>query len=410
MIAPPLKSPVYSLPYVLVFVALLIMSLPVASRKGSLKKTTLLFDNARCFVAFFLLFVFVGLRGYLYTDFSAYARFYEEIPSLLDGGDAVGRYLENTFWEKGYVLFSILLKTISGNYFFYQGVFFLVDIAILLAIFKRYVPDQVALCFVFFFAFGGLSLEINFMRSAKAMMLFLISLKYVQQRRILPYFLLNILAIFFHTSALIYLPLYFVLNRRFSFSFYVLLFVVGNVLYLLRIKWVAPVVELFAGLSGYARLFVLAGSYLNADKWNAGYGISIGYLERVFTYILVLCFFKKLCKKSEANVIFINMLLLYVCAHLYLSEMRIFVDRIPLMFSGSYWFIYPQIYSLLKKDFKWLFVALFLLYGVAKFIYGSNNIMHLYDNALWLQYSYEERRSFVNAYHKEFFSVEMLEH
>lgn len=404
---PPLKSYTYCLPYVLVFVFLLIMSLPIASRNGSLKKTALFFDNTRYFAAFFLLFVFVGLRGYLYTDFSAYARFYEEIPSLLDGMGAVGRYLENSSWEKGYVLFSIVLKTISGNYFFYQAVLYLIDAAIMFVLFKRYVPDQVALCFAFFFVFG-LGIEINLLRNSKGIMLFLISLKYVQQRRILPYFLLNILGTFFHTSSLIYLPLYFVLNRRFPFLFYLLLFIVGNVIYLLRIKWVTPIVEVVAGLAGYARLFDLVAGYLTSS-YSKSFGISIGYLERAATAILVLCFFKRLIKKSEANVVFINMVFMYVCCTLYFSEMRIF-SRISTLLIAGYWFIYPQIYSLLKKDFKWLFIALFLFYSVAKIVYGSGNIMHLYDNALWLQYSYEERRSFVHTYNKAFPVADMLEH
>ena len=94
------------------------MSLPVASSNGISKKSALYFNSIRCFAVFFLLFVFIGLRTFVLTDFKVYFLFYDRLPSLLDGMDAVARSLQNSQWEKGFILYSILLKTISGDYFF----------------------------------------------------------------------------------------------------------------------------------------------------------------------------------------------------------------------------------------------------------------------------------------------------
>lgn len=399
MAIPAVNSFNYCLPYIFVFLCLLVMSLPVTSGEGISKKTALLFDNNRHFAAFLILFVFIGLRGFVLNDWKSYYAFYTRLPSLLDGTDVVASCIQSNFmgFEVGFTLLSILIKTISDNYLFYQSVLALIDIAILIALFKYHVPDQVELCCVFYFCFGAPALEFNLLRNAKSIMFFLLSIKYAHERRPLPYFALNTIGAFFHTSALIYFPLYFVLNKRFPTALYALLFLVGNFIYLLQIKWVTPIIGWFGNFSESARLFGLANSYLHNPRYNAETGITIGYLERFFTYIFLLCFLDKLCKKNATNVVFINILFLQILSCLYLSEMNILKDRFALLFIVGYWFVYPQVYSLLRRDFRWIFLAILLLYCLLKIMVSHDSILWLYDNALWLKYSVEDRSLFLHA-------------
>ena len=193
----------------------------------------------------------------------------------------------------------------------------------------------------------------------------------------------------FHTSSIVYFPLYFILGKRFSRSFYVCIFVIGNILYLMQIRYISGVLKSASGIVG-GQVAFLINRYIDNSHWNTSYGISIGYIERVFTYILTLRFSNRLFKK-DSNVMFVNCLFLYVLVYLCFSEMKILTDRLPLLFAFSYWVIYPQIYSFLSKNGKLAFLGMFILYSCLKIAVGYRSILVLYDNALFLKYSFQER-------------------
>ena len=386
-----MMSPFYAFPYIVVFLMLSVLAIPVAT--GQSRLPCAYFQR---YAFFAVMIVFIGLRGFIYTDWENYYPFYASAPTLLDGTNAIARFITKglyaTLFAKGFLVLSIIIKTISDNYFFYQLVLFLIDVAVLYAFLKAYVPNAVLLGFVCYYVFGGvigLGIDINFLRNAKALMLFLISLPYLQKRKAVAYFLLNAIGMLFHTSSMVYFPLYFILGKRFSRSFYVCIFVIGNMLYLMQVRYISGVLKFASGIVG-GQVAFLINRYIDNSHWNTSYGISIGYIERVFTYILTLRFSNRLFKK-DSNVMFVNCLFLYVLVYLCFSEMKILTDRLPLLFAFSYWVIYPQIYSFLSKNGKLAFLGMFILYSCLKIAVGYRSILVLYDNALFLKYSFQER-------------------
>lgn len=392
-----MTSFVYSFPYIIVFLFLCTLAIPLTTGKSKLQST-----YCQKYVFFAVLIIFIGLRGFIFTDWKNYYPFYETVPSLFEGKTAVLDFITKSryaVFEKGFSLFSILVKTISGNYFFYQFVSFFIDVIILYAFFKLYIPNAILLGFVFFYVFNGvigLGIQINFLRNAKALMLFLISIPYLQKRKGIVYFLLNIAGAFFHISSLLYLPLYFVLRRRFRRSFYIFVFMVGNFLYIFHIRYISTLLQSASYIVGGQISYVI-NRYIDNAKWNSSYGFSIGYFERIFSYIVVLCFANRLYKKDD-NIVFVNCFFLYILSYLYFSEMKILTDRLPLLFAFSYWIIYPQIYSSLSKSNKLLFLGIFVLYAILKIGSGHRSILNLYDNALFLQHSFQERLYMLNKY------------
>ncbi|MBR4320883.1 EpsG family protein [Treponema sp.] len=398
-----MNSIFYCFPYIIIFIIITIFSVPLVNNRNP---NASIINFGQYFAITFILILFIGLRGFIYTDWKTYYPYYNSLPSLFDGKNALlttitkGKY---SVYEKGWLLFSILIKTFSSNYFVFQNLQFCIDLFILLLFFKTYIPDHIFLGVVFFYVFNGvigLGLEINFLRNAKALMLFLISIQYIQKKKIILYFLLNIFGILFHTSSVLYLPLYFILNRRFSKKIYLYIFVIGNFIYLLQIRWVSVILLSVSKYLGSNIEYILY-RYITSSKWSVSYGISIGYLERFFTFILVMHFSNRLYKKSF-NIIFINCLYLYILSYLYLSEMRILTDRIPLLFAFGYWIIYPQIYVFFKKDKKIIFLSFLIFYSVLKIMSGHSTILNMYDNALYLKYSYEQRVQFRNQYFRSF--------
>jgi hypothetical protein len=223
----------------------------------------------------------------------------------------------------------LICKTITENYLFFQLISFIVDFFILYVFFKRYIKNEIAFGFLFFVLFYGMSIEFNLLRNAKAIMIFLLSLKYIKEKKIIKYLMLNMLGSFFHISALFYLPVYFIVNRQFSRKMLVVIFVIGNCIYIFQMHWIESILT---SISTWfpTRLGILLSIYLSK---NQEYGITVGYVERFATFILVFLISKKLCAKEKGNLIFINIFYFYSFIFLYFSEISMFLERIVLLFA-----------------------------------------------------------------------------
>jgi hypothetical protein len=386
------------MPYFLVFFSLLIFFFPVTNRNielGLYKKFTNVF-------AAFLLVLFIGLRAYVYTDWANYLPWYKEIPSFFNGWDNIENFLfEGKYqsWEKGFNIYGILCKTFSSNYFFFQFISSFIDIIILYYFFKTYIPNRIVLGFIFFFLFNGLQIEINLIRNSKAIMLFLISIKYIEKRKVLFYFLFNLVGCLFHISAVIYLPLYFILNKKIPKIVVLFVFFIGNILFLFSIKWLGVLLTLLSN-SG-SRLSFLIRVYLLSDLWSSSFGISIGFIERTISFFLFTFFFyEKLVKIKKENIVFINCFYIYIFFYLYCSEMLVLIQRLPMLFIFSYWVLYPQIYNLLSSKRKKYFFVILVFYSTLKILSNYHSEESRYQNIIFKYDSSERRREIIRSYEK----------
>lgn len=296
-------------------------------------------------------------------------------------------------------MYTIVLKSFSDNWIFFQSVSFSIDFIVLYYFFRRYVPNNIFLAFTFWYMFSGvigLSFSINLMRSAKALLFFLLSIKYVEERKFGKYLMMNGIGCLFHTSSILLLPLYFVLKSKWNSRFILTLFLLGNLVYLLQIRWIVPVIDVVANVVG-GRLSQLASYYINNSQWNFSYGISIGFVERTATFILLFYMRNKL-SVEKAGHIFFNVFYLYIFSYLYLSELRILIDRIPVMFVCSYWVLLPRLYKILRKEYKAIFLVSFFFYSFLKGLMAHKDILALYDNMLFQQFSIEDRLQMYDIY------------
>jgi hypothetical protein len=220
-------------------------------------------------------------------------------------------------------------------------------------------------------------LEFNLLRNSKSIILFLISIQYIIKRNFTKYIILNIIGCFFHTSSILYLPLYFFLNKAIPRPLVFIIFLIGNVIFLLDIKWLKNILLLISNISDY-RLFLLIQKYLENDYYSRGWGIGLGYFERLMFLLLVLFFQNKLMKISKNNIIFINLAFIYWLLYLYCSELYIIMRRIPMLFICSYWIIFPRIYGLISKQKKYIFILLLLIYSFWK-LSLNNGINAMYE-------------------------------
>jgi hypothetical protein len=336
--------------------------------------------------------IFFGLRAYVFTDFKTYKIIFDNVPTLSDGLGNIYQYVsQNVFssLEYGYILFNIICKTISPSYFFLQFTSSFIDLTILYKFFKSYIPDKIVLGLVFFFIFGGISLEINLMRNAKAIMLFMLSIKHLEKKNTLVYFGTNLIGMSFHSSAIIYFPLFFILNIKPSKTILFCLFVIGCVISFFSIEWIKYLIIPLAE-AGDSRLSIMARIYTSSNLYSQAAKISIGAIERFLTFFLFILFYNKLVERSKTNIIFLNCAFIYSFIYLYCSEFYALIFRLPFLFVFSYWILYPQIYDMLSKRSKVLFLTVLLVFGLLK-VYATYNTLGMsYQSALFHHNSYEQ--------------------
>lgn len=349
-----------------------------------------------------LYLIFFGLRGFVLTDWYQYYAIFENLPTIWDGGlagikdDLVLEMYETdenlgvSGMEPLFMYLTIALKSIVPNYFVWVFINTAFDLLILDGFIRRY-SSYYSFSILLFFVFGGLIIQINLMRNIKALLLFLVSIRFIEERRFIPFLLLNLLGLGFHTTALFFFPLYFVLHREISVRWMWIILIIGLSLVLFQVQYLKPILLKLADMIG-GRLSVQIKIYFALDFYSQAYGLSLGFLERTFTYVVIIINYDKLIKQNRSNVIFINVFTIYFIVNSFFTEMFIIVDRVSMLFIFAYWILYAELILLVKdKVLKWFWFSLVIFYGALKLIVMNSNIFSKYDNLLFGIESYEER-------------------
>lgn len=392
----PINSFTYSIPYLL-YLLVLVGLMFVEFRRLKLELDT----RYVRWLTILSFLIFFGLRGFVFTDWMIYYSIFDKMPTFWDGGleslmnvsEAFEADLEvgKAGYEMGFIVTTFLFKSLIPNYFVWIFVNVIVDIWLLDIFIRRYSPYYV-MAFVVFIAMGGLIIECNLIRNIKAILLFMVSLKYLEERRIINYLVLNGIGVLFHSSAIIFLPLYFIMHKECPKWLMWVIFILGNVIFLLQIGYLQPLMLSFAEMVG-GRLGVQIKIYFALDLYSQPYGISIGYLERVMTFLLLIFFKDALIERSKHNIILINVYIVYFIIFFYFSEVRIAVERLTLLFIFSYWVLIPLLYQLIKQTtIKWAVVSMIIVFCGIKTASVSSNIFARYDNLLTGIERYEVRQ------------------
>lgn len=272
--------------------------------------------------------IFFGFRGFLGWDWYYYTQFFEK---------GIGNF------EIGFQLYTLLLKNIFDNYFSFIAISTLFDIILLGIFFWRYSPYPI-LSFCLFFTFNGIVIQVDLLRHMRAFLLFLISLQYVGEKRIIKYFSLNILAICFHKIAICFLPLYFILDKNFIKYKKTILSIIFLNIFLLsyEINLIKTILYFFQDISIYGLgdkiQFYLKGIH-GLDK-----KLGLGDFERIVTFIIFWKYRREIVREFHFGNMMYNLYFLYVTTFLFFHGFRILSDRISnSVFIVSYWIIYPMI-------------------------------------------------------------------
>lgn len=335
-----------------------------------------------------LLIAFLGLRGFIGWDWWAYYPSYNNLP----GGFT---------YEIGYELWTNFFHKIGLSYHHFIFINTVFNILVIAYIFKKYSKYPLFSLFLFL-SIQGLSFEVDLLRNAKSILLFIISIQFIKSRQIIPYMILNIIGATFHISSILYLPMYFILNRNYSKKIILPIIILGNIYYLTDTKLIIHILEYISKLvpQGIGSRVISYLSIIPAD-----YSLPVGklYFEKLVTFIFVFMFLHKDKDKldvskstSEYSVIIENCFYIFYSIFLFTSEFFIASTRIGILFVFSNWILWTYIIAgISDKKMKILIFAIATVICVIRienhFSFTGNKILYRYENIITDKKSYEEK-------------------
>lgn len=332
-----------------------------------------------------LLIGFLGLRGFIGWDWWAY---YPSYNNLLGGFS----------YEIGYEIWSSFFYKMGLSYHHFTFINTVADILVLAYVLKKYSKYPIFSMFLFL-AVQGLSFEVDLLRNAKAVLLFIISIQFIKEKKLIPFLILNILGMTFHMSSVIYLPMYFILNRNYSRKIILPLIILGNIYYLFDTKLFIHILEYMSSVLP-AAVGGKITSYLSIIPENYKLPIGTLYFERLVTFIMVFFFLHKEKnhreKENPYSLIMENSFYIFYLIFLFTSEFFIASTRIGILFIYANWFLWGDIIENLRdtKIKAAVFIIAVLIGGnriYNHFDFNGNKILYRYENIITDHKSYEEK-------------------
>lgn len=377
-------SYIYSLPYLLLFA--FYVAFGFVGSKYKIKKHELLI----CVLVFVFFF---GCRGFIGFDWSNYYPMFKEILPIFPF-ENIGKNMSVVFTEPLFILYVSFIKLFTDNYLIYQLISVMIDVACFVWFFKRYSPSY-AFSFAVFLV-CSLGLEIEVQRNVKALVLLLWASKYIDEGKPGKFYLLNIIAIFFHSSAIFFLPCYLIGRCKISRKIYIALCLVMIVYYVLQLHVLSSSLGFWAELIGGKYAMMLENYSADASS-SASKGFSIGAVERIFSLLLVCLYYNLLLQKNPKIRMLLNIFLYAMAFQFLLYDFSVISTRIGLLFSFVYWILWPALLAVSKVNYK-LILTFMLCYGVLRIATLTGTIFYRYDNLLLGGDSYESRIVIFNRF------------
>lgn len=246
-----------------------------------------------CYVIFwgFIFFFLYALKdNEVGSDYPTYLNYFMQ---MQPGDWSILSFDSDTFipdFEKGYMLLTQVMANISQT-----DMCFALVMAFIMSVFPLIVIDKytkpVWMGIFLFFALSLYTNSFSMLRQNIAMYICWFSIPYIVNRSFWKFLLVVFIAFLFHKTAVVFFPIYFLYNFRFTFGYYVFAFLGVVVLYILLL----PLMELITEL-------LSMNDYLDAD-------VSGGYVFLLFiAFCYVFCAYVLRNEKDPYKHIFLHML------------------------------------------------------------------------------------------------------
>jgi hypothetical protein len=216
-------------------------------------------------------------------------------------------------FETGFKTYFLFLKIFNNDRYFMFFVTALITIFVHFQIVKKYSPILFFSLYILFCKFC--LMYFVYLRQTMAMCVAWIAIRFIIKRQLLYYLIFIFIATTFHKSALLFLPIYFIYNRKFSDFNILLISVLALVISLSPFSKI-----LFEGLSDVANEEKL-NVYLDEDRFN----FNIFYFIEVILIIGLMLKFKADFYKDKMSQFIFNGMFVYVLVSLLALKNATFV-------------------------------------------------------------------------------------
>lgn len=186
------------------------------------KKLNILSGNINVFTAFlsFLpLFIVSALRYDVGQDY-----FFTYVP-IFDSVANTGSY-ENV--EKGYILLNKFVLLFTKDY---SGIFILTSLIGCYFIFKAiFQQSKIPAMSIFIYVTSTFYfISMNLVRQSITISIFFYSIKFIKEKKLKSYLITILIASTIHLTALIFIPIYFIANKKISFKKFIAIFIMCEI-------------------------------------------------------------------------------------------------------------------------------------------------------------------------------------
>lgn len=293
--------------------------------------------------SFLIITLFLSIRYDFGNDYMAYKNMFEEIHNISS---------QNTYYEKGWIFVNLIFP----NFFLLIIFLSILSSIVYYRFINTYVNCNYWWFSVFLYVFNPnyMLIQSSTMRQTVAILIFIISIKFILERRLIVYLLMCGFAFLFHQSALILVPVYWIarikINRIIKLvvlASFIALYIVG-----FQLKDIIGQLSiiLFQGRYDHFLLETTNTSYLNAFIYIA--------LLVVILYIHDI--------KNEKDRVFINITILA----LFFFPLSSFVPMIARM---GYYFLpitlvsYPIIANDMRPIYRNIFITCIVMVILTRF-------------------------------------------
>lgn len=223
--------------------------------------------------------LFVVLLFFLLFILSSYRTVGTDVPAYKTYFDSINFYsLDYSLYEKGYFLLNKIVRLFTDNF---QYVLIFSSIITLFPIFftiKKYSINPALSIFYFvslYFYFNSF----NLIRQYIVVSWLFFSIRFIIEKKLLPFLLIVLCASFFHITALFFIPFYWIVRLRFSSFSYLLMSSISLVFVFITPFLIRIISRVFPKFN-YYEYYELQGASANFTILLTGITFMIGYFLR----------------------------------------------------------------------------------------------------------------------------------
>lgn len=297
----------------------------------------------------FIIVLFTFFTGVRYGVGNDYAEYYIH-HSLIKGGQS--NYFEPLFSLMNYL-------TPNPEVMFFLAA--LISYVLLYKSFKYFFPDNGILIFTLYYGIYLVIFDIHIIRQGIAIAIVLYSWKFVMEKKPAKFFLMVVLAMGFHTSAIVTFPIYFLRNKIFSLKLKILLLILSVIFLINFVVFKEQIFSLLAFIPLFERY---ATVYLDPEFSSTEF-LSFGFVLNLAVFFIMTFYIKYRNPKFDSEKIMLieNIFFVSILGSLILrfSEIALRMNYYY-QISNIFMFII-LIYSFKEKNvLKAIFLAISALY------------------------------------------------